>query len=124
MLSNTLSLNFCHLKIIHILHLCYHQQIIGHSERVFGFIWTPVPCPIKCVLSCFVDFLLCPTDIYMLKVNNKKKNRLICMCSSLNINTACHCSFVFIADFDHSQHINIAIPRNLIFFAVSKRKPI
>ena len=29
------------------------------------------------------------------------------MCSSLKINTVCHCSFVFVVDFDHSQHINI-----------------
>ena len=57
-------------------------------------------------LSCFVDFILCPTDKYMFKVNNKKI-RLICMCSSLKINTACHRSFVFIVYFDHSQHINI-----------------
>ena len=57
-------------------------------------------------LSCFVDFILCPTDKYMFKVNNKKI-RLICMCSSLKINTACHRSFVFIVDFDHYQHINI-----------------
>ena len=57
-------------------------------------------------LSCFVDFILCPTDKYMFKVNNKKI-RLICMCSSLKINTACHRSFVFIVDFDHSQYINI-----------------
>ena len=57
-------------------------------------------------LSCFVDFILCPTDKYMFKVNNKKI-RLICMCSSLKINTACHRSFVFIVGFDHSQHINI-----------------
>ena len=28
-LSNTLSLNFCHLKIIHILHPCYHLKIIA-----------------------------------------------------------------------------------------------
>ena len=56
--------------------------------------------------SCFLDFILCPTDKYMFKVNNKK-NRLLCICSSLNINIACHSSFVFIVDFDHSQHINI-----------------
>ena len=30
MLSNTLRLNFCFLKIIHILHPRYHQKIIGH----------------------------------------------------------------------------------------------
>ena len=29
------------------------------------------------------------------------------MCSSFKINTACHCFFVFVVDFDHSQHINI-----------------
>ena len=29
------------------------------------------------------------------------------MCSSLKINTACHRSFVFIVEFDHSQRINI-----------------
>ena len=57
-------------------------------------------------LSCFVDFILCLTGKYMFKVNNKK-NGLICMCSSLKINTACHCSFIFVVDFDHSQHINI-----------------
>ena len=57
-------------------------------------------------LSYFVDFLLCPTNKYMFKVYNKKI-RLICMCSSLKINTACHRSFVFNVDFDHSHHINI-----------------
>ena len=58
-------------------------------------------------LSFFVDFILCPTDKYMSKVNNKKI-RLICwMCSKLKINTAWHCSGVFVADFDHSQHVNI-----------------
>ena len=57
-------------------------------------------------LSCFVDFILCPTDKYTFRANNKKI-RLICMCSSLKINTACHRSFVFIVYFDHSQHINI-----------------
>ena len=30
MLSNTLRLNFCYLKIIHILHPHYHPKIIGH----------------------------------------------------------------------------------------------
>ena len=57
-------------------------------------------------LSCFVDFILCPTGKYMLKVNNEN-NRLICMCSTLKINTACHLSVVFIVDFDHSQHNNM-----------------
>ena len=57
-------------------------------------------------LSCFMNFILCPTDKYMPKVNNKKI-RLICMCLSLNINSAWHRCFVFIDDFDHSLHINI-----------------
>ena len=30
MLSNALRLNFCCLKIIHIVHLRYHSDIIGH----------------------------------------------------------------------------------------------
>ena len=30
MLSNTLRLNFCYLKIIHTLHQRYHPRIIGH----------------------------------------------------------------------------------------------
>ena len=34
MLSNTLRLNFCYLKIVHILHLRYHPKIIG-SKRLF-----------------------------------------------------------------------------------------
>ena len=47
-------------------------------------------------LGCFVDFILCPTDKYMFKVNNKKI-RLICwMCRELKINKAWHSSIVFI----------------------------
>ena len=58
-------------------------------------------------LSFFVDFILCPTDKYMSKVNNKKI-RLICWrCSKLKIKTAWHCSGVFVAGFDHSQYVNI-----------------
>ena len=58
-------------------------------------------------LSFFVDFIMCPTDKYMSKVNNKKI-RLICwMCSKLKINTTWHHSGVFVADFEHSQHANI-----------------
>ena len=30
MQSNTPKLNFCYLKIIHILHLCYHPKMLGH----------------------------------------------------------------------------------------------
>ena len=33
MLSNTSRLNFCYLKIIHILHLCYQRKIIGHIKN-------------------------------------------------------------------------------------------
>ena len=58
-------------------------------------------------LSFFVDFILCPTDKYMSKVNNKKI-RLICwMCSKLKINTAWHRSGFFVAYFNHGQHVNI-----------------
>ena len=60
-------------------------------------------------LSYFVEFILCSTDKYMFKVNNKKI-RLICwMCSKLKINTAWHSSGVFIIDFHHSQHISVSI---------------
>ena len=34
MLSNTLRLNFYYLKIIHILHPCYHPKIIGHILKI------------------------------------------------------------------------------------------
>ena len=58
-------------------------------------------------LNCFVNFILCPTDKYMFKVNNEKI-RLICwMCSKLKLNTTWYCSGVFIVDFDQSQYINI-----------------
>ena len=52
-------------------------------------------------ISCLVDFILCPTEKYMFKVNNKKI-RLICMCSKLKTNTAKLRFFVFIVDIDHS----------------------
>ena len=58
-------------------------------------------------LSCFVDFILCPTDKYMFKINNKKI-RLICwMSSKLTINTVWHRSGVLFVHFDHGQPINI-----------------
>ena len=69
-------------------------------------------------LSCFVDFILCPTDKYMFKVSNRKI-RLICMYSSFKINTACHLSFAFIDDFDHSQNINIVF----LLLALNKYLP-
>ena len=58
-------------------------------------------------LNCFVNFILCPTDKYMFKVNNKKI-RLICwMCSNIKLNTTWHRLGVFIVDFDQSQYISI-----------------
>ena len=58
-------------------------------------------------LNCFVNFILCPTDKYMFKVNNEKI-RLICwMCSKLKLNTTWHLSGVFIVHFDQSQYISI-----------------
>ena len=33
MLGNTLTMNFCHSKIIHILHPRYHSKIIGHTLK-------------------------------------------------------------------------------------------
>ena len=57
-------------------------------------------------LGCFVNFIKCPTDKYVFKVNNEKI-RLICwMCSKLKSNTTWHCSNVFIVDFDQNQYIN------------------
>ena len=57
-------------------------------------------------LSWFEDFI-CAQLTNTCSELTIKKIRLICMCSSLKINTACHRSFVFIVDFDHSQYINI-----------------
>ena len=60
-------------------------------------------------LSFFVDSILRQTDKYMSEVNNKQI-RLICwMCSKLKVNTVCHRSGVFVADFDHNQHVNIVL---------------
>ena len=56
-------------------------------------------------VSCFVDFVPYPTDKCMFKVINKKIR--LCMCSSLEINTAWLHSIVFTVDFGHSQHISI-----------------
>ena len=58
-------------------------------------------------LSFFVDFILCQTDKYMSKVNNKKIRLIYWMCSKLKIDTAWHRSGGFVADFDHNQHVNI-----------------
>ena len=53
--------------------------------------------------TCFVDFILIPTDKYMFKVN-KTNIWLICwMCSNLKVNTTWHHSGVFIVDFDQSE---------------------
>ena len=54
-----------------------------------------------------MDFILCPTDKYMFKGNNKKIRLSRWMYSRLKINTAWHSPGVFIVDSDHSQHINI-----------------
>ena len=57
-------------------------------------------------LSFFVDSILRQTDKYMSEVNNKQI-RLICwMCSKLKVNTVYHRSGVFVADFDHNEHVN------------------
>ena len=56
-------------------------------------------------LNCLVDFILCPTDKYMSKVNNKKI-RLIHMFKFKN-KFSMPSFFCFYCDFDHSQHINI-----------------
>ena len=58
-------------------------------------------------LSCFVDFILCPTDKYMFKVKDKKIWLICWMCSKLKANTAWHRLGVFIVDLDDRQHINI-----------------
>ena len=58
-------------------------------------------------LSCFVDFILCPTDKYMFKVKDKKIWLICWMCSKLKVNTAWHRLGVFIVDLDYRQHINI-----------------
>ena len=57
-------------------------------------------------LKYFVNFILCPTDKYMFKANNKKIWLICCVNSKLKVNTAWHRSGVFIVDFDHNQHIN------------------
>ena len=53
-------------------------------------------------LICFVNFILCPTDKYMFKVNNKKISIICWMCSKLKPNTTWHRFDVFIVDFDQS----------------------
>ena len=59
------------------------------------------------IFSFFVDSILCQTDKYISKVNNKKIRSICWMCSKLKINTAWHHSGVFVTDFDHNQHVNI-----------------
>ena len=61
-------------------------------------------------LSCFVNFILCPTDKYMFKVNNEKIWLICWMCSKLKLNTTWYRSGVFIVDFDQSQYVNIVFP--------------
>ena len=48
MLNNTLRLNFCYLKVIHILHPRYHPKIIGHIlENKQNNKWTSVSVFVK-----------------------------------------------------------------------------
>ena len=89
----------------------YFQWFTGYLNQAELLIWHVATCFRETAslfnmhLSCFVDFILCPTNKYMFKVY--KKARLICwMCSKLKIYTPWHSSTVFIVDFDHSQHIN------------------
>ena len=63
-------------------------------------------------LSCFVDFILCPTDKYMFKVNIEKNILFYWICLKLDKNTACHSSGVFIVDFDHSQYMFLILTLN------------
>ena len=56
-----------------------------------------------------MDFVLCPADKYMFKVNNKKIWLIYWMSSKLKVNTSWHCLGLFIVDIDHSQHINIVL---------------
>ena len=58
-------------------------------------------------LSCFANFIPCPTDKYMFKVNNKQIRLICCICSKIKINTAWYSSGTFIVDVDRIQHINI-----------------
>ena len=57
-------------------------------------------------LSCFMNFILCPTDKYIFKFNNEKIKLICWMCSKLKPNATWHLSGVFIVDFDQSQYIN------------------
>ena len=58
-------------------------------------------------LSSFVNFILCPADKYMFKVNNEKIRLMCWMYSKVKLNTTWHRYGVFIVDFDQSQYINI-----------------
>ena len=71
-------------------------------------------------LSCFVDFILCPTNKYMFKVNNKNIRWICWMSSKLKTNIARHSSSVFIVDSAHSQHINIV----LLLLTLNKYVPV
>ena len=58
-------------------------------------------------LRYFVDFILCPNEQYMFKVNHKRI-RLICwMCSKWKVKTAWNPFGVFIVDFDHQYIVLI-----------------
>ena len=59
-------------------------------------------------LSCFMNFILCPTDKYTFKVHNEKVRLISWMCWKLKLNTTWHLSNVFVVNFDQSQYVNIA----------------
>ena len=92
---------------LHVLHIA---TFFKEAALLFNVHW-----------SCFLDFILCPTNTYMFKVNSKKIRRLVCwICSKLKVNTAWHISSVFIVDFDHSQHINMVF----LLLTLSKYLPV
>ena len=53
--------------------------------------------------SCFVNFILCPTDKFLFKVNNEIIWLICWMCSKSKLYTTLHRSDVFAVDFDQSQ---------------------
>ena len=54
-----------------------NAKFSGYCFYINTSIYGDFEISIRVHLSCFVDFILCPTDKYMFKVNNEKV-RLIC----------------------------------------------
>ena len=54
-----------------------NAKFSGYCFSINTSIYGDFEISIRVHLSCFVDFILCPTDKYMFKVNNEKI-RLIC----------------------------------------------